>query len=127
MGLQIKTHGILLGTEQFDACVAFYRDLIGLPVWFSKPGLVCFRFGDGYLMVETAETASDFRRSGAGASTMLRCNVDDVRAAANMLVSLGVTVDVQEHNWGIVGTFFDPGGNPCELKNADDPFFQPLI
>jgi hypothetical protein len=51
--LEIKTCGIILGTENFDDCVHFYRDIIGLPVWYVKTQLVCLRFGDGYLMIET--------------------------------------------------------------------------
>jgi lactoylglutathione lyase len=124
MTLNFKTCGIILGTERFDACVEFYRDIIGLPVWFSKPGLVCLRFGNAYLMVETAESASDFRKSGAGVSTMLRFNVEDVHAAAAVLQGKGVHVDIKSYEWGTVGTFHDPDGNPCELKNADDPYFQ---
>ena len=43
--------------------------------------------------------------------------------AADMLRAKGLTVDVRVYDWGTVGTFIDPDGNACELKNADDPFF----
>jgi lactoylglutathione lyase len=122
--LEVKTHGIVLGTERFEECVVFYRDVLGLPVWFEKPALVCFRFGSGYLMVETAEAASDFRTPGPGSSTMLRFNVEDVPGSAALLLTKGVDVEVKIFDWGTVGTFHDPDGNLCELKNADDPFFQ---
>jgi lactoylglutathione lyase len=123
MGLKVKTHGIVLGVKNFEACVTFYRDVIGLPVWFEKKGLVCLRFGDAYLMVETKETAYDFMASGDGNRTMLRFNVEDVQTSAGQLRAQGVMVDVRIHEWGTVGTFADPDGNPCELKNADDGDF----
>jgi lactoylglutathione lyase len=121
---KIRTHGIILGTERFEACVAFYRDVLELPIWYEKPGLVCFRFGDGYLMVETGGVARGGRKSQAENPTILRFNVDDVASASHALRQRGIQVDVEQHSWGIVGTFSDPDGNLCEFKDAGDPFFQ---
>jgi lactoylglutathione lyase len=124
LSFKVRTHGIILGTERFEACVAFYRDILELPVWYEKPGLMCLRFGDGYLMVETGGVARDTRKPQSENPTMLRFNVDDVLTAANELRQRGIEVDVQTYAWGTVGTFVDPDGNVCEFKNADDPFFQ---
>jgi lactoylglutathione lyase len=121
--LVIKTHGIILGTEKFDACVIFYRDVLGLPIWFVKQDLVCFRFGSGYLMIETGGHATENTKENSQNPTMLRFNVDDVEAASSTLRARGIAVDVQHFSWGIVGTFADPDGNKCEFKNANDPFF----
>jgi len=49
----IRTHGIILGTEKYDECLTFYRDILELPVWYDKGYLCCLRFGNGYLMIET--------------------------------------------------------------------------
>lgn len=124
MTLEIVTPGLILGTERFDACVAFYRDVIGLPVWYEKPGLVCLRFGDGYLMVEGGGVARDGRKRQDENPTMLRFNVADVAAEADKLRAAGVDVAVRQFDWGLVGTFVDPDGNACELKNSDDPYFD---
>lgn len=121
--LVFRTQGIILETEKFDACVAFYRDILGLSVWYEKPGLFCLHFGDGYLMIETGGVAREGRKSQAENPTMLRFNVDDVVASAKELDRHGVPVSVKIHSWGTVGTFLDPDGNVCELKNADDPYF----
>lgn len=120
-----RCHGIILGTERFEACLAFYRDTLGLPVWYEKPNsLVCLRFGDGYLMIETGGHAQETGRKPNSANpTMLRFNVEDVQAAATWLKGRGVSVTVKTYDWGTVGTFIDPDGNACELKDADDPFF----
>ena len=118
MSLAPRTHGIILFTGRYQACRAFYRDIVGLPVWFEKPGLTCLRFGDGYLMVEDGA-----ERARVRGPTVLRFNVDDVEAAARALRDKGVPVTVRRFDWGTVGAFADPDGNECELKDAGDPIF----
>ena len=124
LSAMICTHGIILGTERYDACLAFYRDVLELPVWFEKDGLCCLHFGDGYLMIETGGHAHDGRKSNAENPTMLRFNVKDVDAAANLLEARGIPVQRKSFDWGQVATFTDPDGNACELKDAEDPFFS---
>lgn len=119
----IRVPGIILGTERFEACLSFYRDTLELPVWFEKEGLCCLRFGDGYLMIETGGHARDTRKPNSENPTMLRLNVDDVAAAAALLETRGVQVDIKQFDWGTVRTFTDPDGNACELKDAADPYF----
>ena len=121
--LEIKTHGLILGTEKFEACVRFYRDIIGLPVWFEKQDLVCLRFGGGYLMIETGGMARSRVKLNSENPVMLRFNVADVEASAAILRRRGVGVEMTQFDWGTVGTFADPDGNKVEFKNADDPFF----
>ncbi len=116
--------GIILGTERYADCLEFYRDVIGMPVWFEKEGLCCLRFGTGYLMIETGGLARDGRKPNSENPTMLRFNVPDVAAVAETLRARGVPVEVRTYDWGVIGTFTDPDGNACELKDAGDPFFQ---
>lgn len=125
MTLSVVTPGIILGTQNYEACVAFYRDVIGLPVWYSKPNLVCLRFGSGYLMIEHGGVAvAGRRKTNTENPTMIRFNVTDVEASAEGLRARGVEVVVKQYDWGTVGTFLDPDGNACELKDAGDPYFQ---
>ncbi len=123
MTLSVRHHGIILGTERFAECVRFYRETIGLPEWYRKDGLVCLRFGNGYLMVEEGGVARMTRKPNSENPTMLRFNVDNVEHSADLLRAKGVDVEVKTFDWGMVGTFIDPDGNACELKDADDPFF----
>jgi len=120
-----QTHhfGIILGTEHYEACLQFYRDVIGLPVWFTKDGLCCLHYGAGYLMIETGGAAREQRKPNTENPTMLRFNVKDVHASAALLTAQGVAVAVKTYDWGTVGTFCDPDGNACELKDAGDPYF----
>ncbi|MDD8023926.1 MAG: VOC family protein [Paracoccaceae bacterium] len=119
----VTHHGIILFTERYADCVAFYRDKLGLPVWFEKPGLCCLRFGDGYLMIETGGAAQERRKSRSENPTVLRFNVPDVEEAAALLEAQGIAVTRKQYDWGTIGAFLDPDGNVCGLKNADDPFF----
>ena len=119
-----KTFGIILFTERFDDCVRFYRDLLGLPVWFEKAGLVCLRFGDGYLMVETDGAARDRPKRHDENPAVLRFNVDDVGAAVDALAKRGVAVQVLKFEWGTIGIFHDPDGNQCELLLSPGSSFE---
>lgn len=120
----VECHGVILFTERYDECVAFYRTRLGLPLWFEKEGLTCLRFGSGYLMIESGGVAKDARKARSENPTALRFNVPDVSEAARLLEAQGVAVDVKVHSWGTTGTFTDPDGNVCSLKNADDPYFR---
>lgn len=120
----IKAHGVILFTERYKECVSFYRDTLELPVWFEKEGLCCLHFGNGYLMIETDGYASTTHKTVAENPGKLRFNVDDVDAAADLLAQRGVDVTLERFDWGYIGTFFDPDGNACGLKNADDPDFH---
>ena len=127
MNIQIETFGIILATEKFDECVHFYRDILGLPVWYEKPTLVCLRFGAAYLMIETGGHATEGQKSINQNPTILRFNVNDVDAAADELRKQGITVTREDFPWGKVATFVDPDGNVCEFKNADDVFFSERV
>ncbi|MGL1919703.1 MAG: glyoxalase/bleomycin resistance/dioxygenase family protein [Hyphomicrobiales bacterium] len=120
---EIETHGIVLGTENYDECVEFYRDIIGLPVWYDKGHLLCLRFGDGYLMIETGGDAHYGAKPNRLNPTMLRFNVADVKACTDILAKHGVEIEYKKFEWGEVATFCDPDGNKCELKDAADPYF----
>lgn len=98
--------------------------MLELPLWYEKPGLVCLRFGTGYLMIETGGRARDARKTSNENPATLRFNVTDVEAAAKHLRTYNVAVEITKFPWGIVGTFLDPDGNACDPKNADDPFFE---
>ncbi|SHM61441.1 VOC family protein [Roseibium suaedae] len=120
----IECHGLILFTENYEDCVSFYRFKLGLPLWYEKDGLTCLHFGDGYLMIETGGIARKSRKTVSENPTAIRFNVQDVKAAAQRLEKQGVDVRINEYSWGTTGSFVDPDGNVCSLKNADDPYFK---
>lgn len=56
MNANVARYGIILNTENYAECVAFYRGLFGLCQLFERDEegfkLTCLEFGHGYLMVE---------------------------------------------------------------------------
>ncbi|MBM3114613.1 VOC family protein [Jeongeupia naejangsanensis] len=120
--MRFELPGIILFTERFDACVAFYRDLLALPEAFAKPGLVTLDLGGAYLMIESGGTGRQKPKPIDENPTILRFNVEDVDAAAGVLRRKGVDVEVLRLDWGVVGCFSDPDGNRCELKDHSASF-----
>lgn len=112
--------GIILLTENYRACVTFYRDTLGLPVLFAldRPGSVLtgFDLGGAYLMVEDGGHARPGGKTGSEAPVKLRFNVEDLDQAAADLEARGVGLVRRDHDWGSVADFHDPDGNPCQLR-----------
>ena len=121
----IAQPGLILFTENYDACVRFYRDVLGLPVLFDKGHLITLGFGSAYLMIENDGVASGGAKTLTQNPVTLRFNVEDVAAAARMLEGRGVGVELHHWDWGTTGHFLDPDGNRCELKDQRDGFFAP--
>ncbi|AOX99604.1 VOC family protein [Jeongeupia sp. USM3] len=120
--MQFELPGIILFTERFDACVAFYRDRLALPAVVARPGLVTLDLGGAYLMIESGGVGRRGPKPIDENPTILRFNVSDVDAAAGLLRCQGIDVEVLRLDWGVVGCFSDPDGNRCELKDHSASF-----
>ena len=116
--------GLVLFVENYDACVAFCRNVLELPLIKDQGDIIILGFGAGYLMIEPGGTAGA-HKSRAENPAILRFNVADVDAVARKLRAHGVAVDVQTNPWGITGLFLDPDGNPCQLRNHFEGTFAP--
>ena len=115
--MDIAQPGVILFTQNYPACVAFYRDKLGLPVTQEKESLTKFAFGAAYLVVEVGGPPAEDEKTRAQNPTILRFDVVEVQAAADELIDNGVEVEVRALPWGVIGVFLDPDGNRCELKN----------
>jgi lactoylglutathione lyase len=119
--IAIERSGLILHTERYKECVAFYRDVIGLPVEFTKhepdEPLTCLTLGQAYLMIETGGVARNATKTRGENPVTIRLNVRDVEAAANFLRGHGIQVSVVSFPWGVIGRFSDPDGNPCQLRD----------
>lgn len=122
--MQVARAGIILFTERYAECVAFYRDVLELPVAFQldRPGsrLTGFDFSGAYLMLEEGGRAKPGGKSIADTQARLRFNVVDLAAAVAELQHKGVSVERLDHPWGSVANFHDPDGNPCQLRSEAD-------
>lgn len=116
--------GFILYTHLYGECIAFYRDIVGLPLMFRNDEVTCFAFGESYLMIEPGGSPNSDRER-RGLRSCLRMNVANVRAQADALMSNGITVDYQEHDWGTIALFRDPDGNLCAFK--DDETFEAQV
>ncbi|QPC45115.1 VOC family protein [Kaustia mangrovi] len=112
--------GVILNTERYADCVAFYRDVMGLAVLFADEELTCFEFGGAYLMVETGGLASRATKPVDRCPTKLRFNTRDLDADCRHLERHGVAVTRGDHAWGSTAEFSDPDGNRCALRSSDD-------
>lgn len=115
--------GVVLFLDDHAAGVAFYRDTLKLPVIEDYADVVILGFGGGYLMLEREAGIARGEKSRAENPAVLRFNVADVDAMAAALRLRGVEIAVSRYDWGIVGRFRDPDGNPCELRNHYDGVF----
>ena len=114
--------GLILCTKNYKECVAFYADILDLPILNALDSehskLTCFDMGgDSYLMIETGGTAVATGKSLDQNPVWLRFNVEDVDEAADELRRKGVDVKIRKEVWGTVADFVDPDGNFCSLRD----------
>lgn len=111
--------GIILYVINYQACIDFYGNMLGLKKMFGTEMLSCFEFGNAYLMVEQDTEFDSLEAGEARVRTCLRMNVPEVKTLADQLIRKGFQVDYQEHEWGTIAKFFDPDGNLCAFKDTE--------
>ena len=121
----LEQPGLVLLVEHYDACVEFYRDILGLEVYSDLGDLIVFRFGAAYLAVEQGGVARKSVKSPAESAVNLRLNVANVEAQADRLRAKGGEGEVGTFGWGTIGKFTDPDGNRCEFRSHFDGFLAP--
>jgi predicted enzyme related to lactoylglutathione lyase len=112
----------ILATEDFDASVAFYRDVLGLgqsKQWGEMPGM---EFETGNLTLAIVETKA-FGMTFAPNPSPLAFQVDDVAAARAELESKGVAFAADTIDSGVchMAVFSDPAGNALMLHHRYAP------
>ncbi len=121
MHANVTRYGIILNTENYAECVAFYRDLFGLPQLFEKDEddfkLTCFEYGHGYLMVEQGGKAKNGVKSPEESNFKLRFNVDDLEEALTEIRSRGIQATITENAWGRTINISDPDGNRIGVRD----------
>ena len=105
----IQETGLLLNVKNYEKCVRFYSEKLGLKIRFQKPHLTNFDFGGGYLLIEKGKGKNALRNG------VIRLNVQDVPKAVKLFRKKGLKVRFFTCDWGDVGEFKDPDGNPIEF------------
>lgn len=114
----IRPGGVLISVaaERFDTMVAFYRDVLRLPVRGEKAGFVNFEFDDQRLTLAThSHVEGPTKDPNRVMVNFMTGTIDD---DVEHLRSHGVEIlrHVERERWGgKVATFLDPDGNQIQL------------
>ena len=114
---------INLHVKDFAACVAFYRDVIGLPMTFADESFHFARFAGGGVSFAVAGDP-DAVRTGDDRLSGIGVCVADVDAAYEDLKAKGVrfTMTPSKQPWGgYMAMFADPDGNVLYLDTLSSP------
>ena len=119
--MEIQRTGIILCTENYDQCVAFYRDVFGLPVMHEKVQgdfrLTCLDFQGSYLMIETEGNAVDREKTIEENPAKLRFNVSSIQSAREHLSRHGIESQIESFAWGQTINIVDPDGNRVGIRD----------
>lgn len=119
-----RVSAVVVFVRDFNTCLTFYRDTLGLPVAQLETNFVAFRMKDQNFALQALSAAADMFHARAGEPTgktdpmMLCTQVDNVDAEYERLTAKGVEF-VQpptDQYWGIRAAYFrDPEGNLWEM------------
>ena len=119
---------IVLFVQDFDSCLRFYRDALGLPVGLLQEKFVGFKMKEqdfallhisaGAEMINVGVEAFE-AQTGKLDRVLLCADIDDVDAAYETLKARGVefTKAPVDQPWGYRAAYFrDPEGNIWEIR-----------
>ena len=124
-----KIRTVNLFVHDFEKCLSFYRDALGLEVIRLEPTFVAFKMDDHELhLLQIADGAnvlgvdlSAFESQTGKLDRVLLCSqVDNVDAVYQTLMANGVefTKAPVDQPWGIRAAYFhDPEGNIWEINH----------
>jgi catechol 2,3-dioxygenase-like lactoylglutathione lyase family enzyme len=102
----MRLQNVMYACEDYPAMVAFYRDGLGLEVFFENQGCCFLRLGSNFLALHVISNGA-IPTAGA----CLDLAVPDVDLVALALVDRGLTVERREE----LAVVRDPAGNLVEL------------
>jgi lactoylglutathione lyase len=105
---------LMVYVQDMQRSVAFYRDILGLPLQMESPGWSQFDLGNGVTLgLHPARGLQPEPVSGWTPGF----KVDDVRAARERVVSAGAEISSDFHDipGGVVLEFADPDGNRIDV------------
>ena len=122
-----------LNVENFQACKAFYRDVLGLSIKFEDDmdeyvefdtGSICITLFNRKKLAEFITKDESLSYDAHSARVVLSFQVGDVEEAIAYLQTLGVDILNPSTNYpdrGFISTCFrDPDGNLIELEQVTD-------
>lgn len=124
-----RVTAVVLFVQNFEACLAFYRDILELEVVVLEPQFAAFKmFEQDFAINQIAHAAEMVNlpveafeaQTGKTDRVMLCTRVENVDATYEALLAKGVTFTKppQDQYWGIRTVYFcDPEGNIWELAH----------
>jgi catechol 2,3-dioxygenase-like lactoylglutathione lyase family enzyme len=124
-----KVSAVVLFVHDFDKCLTFYRDTLGLQVVQLESNFVAFKMQDQDFALQEISLSAQmvgleveaFDAQTGGVARALQCaRVDNVDVAYETLTAKGVkfTKSPISQPWGIRAAYFlDPEGNLWEIAH----------
>ncbi|MPZ50162.1 MAG: hypothetical protein GEU75_12845 [Dehalococcoidia bacterium] len=109
-----KLETLIVYVQEMPRAVAFYRDVLGLPLEMESPGWSQFDIGGGVAL--GLHRAMSEAKAAPG--WLPSFQVDDVKAAREKITAAGATLTQDYHDipGGVVIEFTDPDGNPISVS-----------
>lgn len=119
--MEFREFGLILFVKNYQQCLAFYGDILQLPVRNIKDTLVSFELPNGYLMVEQGGVGAPQEKAREQNPTVLRFDVESLLPEVEKLESLGAVFSRRnlEFDWGRIAVIIDPDGNRIELAEIN--------
>lgn len=119
-----KLYAVRVFSLNWQQSFEFYRDTLGLPVWFSdaESGWAQFDVGGVYLGLERCEPADSETRSLVGRFVGASLRVSDVEQIYSELCTKGVefVAPPEKQSWGgTLAHFKDPDANVLTLLSGE--------
>lgn len=119
--MNIVRTGVIVNTDNYEACVSFYRNLLGLRILFQDQQedfrLTCFECAGSYLMVETGGFGRPDGKTLEEGATKLRFNVSDIGEALQAVRAYGIEAEIVASDWGSTIDIHDPDGNRVGIRD----------
>jgi lactoylglutathione lyase len=120
LGSVTKVRGALIFVEDIEACLRFYRDVVGLRLLYRTPRFVRFDATQGTSLALVAggiasPEPKDYRRGGVVPEVI----VDNLELAVGRLDTAAVRHEaIVATAWGQFLFFWDPEGNPLQFYES---------
>ena len=116
MSLDLVTTNTILYCRQWESCVRFYRDRLGLPMGMANEWFVEFVLTDTARLSLADERRASVKSAGEAGLT-LTLQIDDLEAARAMAIEAGIDpTEIRDHPWGArLFNVYDPEGRRIEI------------
>jgi catechol 2,3-dioxygenase-like lactoylglutathione lyase family enzyme len=100
---------IIIGVQEMERSIAFYRDILGLALWPDSGAYAAFEVGQATILLSEAHWEILGARPSAG--ILLALNVKDLDAARGILIERGVSI--------VTGPIVVAGARVLRLQDPD--------